>query len=74
MNGWIYQIPTVLLYNRIKAIFEHFHQKWKNASCGVQFRNLQIKYVTSLCTFEDIALRESHGKLHKKTSETLGAG
>ena len=27
----------------------------------------------SLCTFEDIDLRESHTGLHKKTSETLGA-
>ena len=28
----------------------------------------------SICTFEDIDLRESHAKLHKKPSETLGAG
>ena len=27
----------------------------------------------SFCTFEDIDLRESHAKLHKKLSETLGA-
>ena len=27
----------------------------------------------SLYTFEDIDLRESHAKLHKKRSETLGA-
>ena len=27
----------------------------------------------SFHTFEDIDLRESHAKLHKKTSETLGA-
>ena len=27
----------------------------------------------SFCTFEDIDLRESHAKLHKKTSETLDA-
>ena len=27
----------------------------------------------SFCTFEDIELRESHAKLHKKPSETLGA-
>ena len=26
----------------------------------------------SFCTFEDIDLRESHAKLHKKPSETLG--
>ena len=28
---------------------------------------------TSFCTFEDIDLRESHAKLHKKPTETLGA-
>ena len=27
----------------------------------------------SFCTFEDIDLQESHAKLHKKPSETLGA-
>ena len=27
----------------------------------------------SVCTFEDIDLRESNAKLHKKPSETLGA-
>ena len=27
----------------------------------------------SFYTFEDINLRESHAKLHKKSSETLGA-
>ena len=27
----------------------------------------------SFYTFEDIDLRESHGKLHKKPRETLGA-
>ena len=27
----------------------------------------------SFCTFEDIDLPESHAKLHKKPSETLGA-
>ena len=27
----------------------------------------------SFCTFEDIDLRESHPKVHKKRSETLGA-
>ena len=25
-------------YNRMEAFFENFHQKWKNASCGAQFR------------------------------------
>ena len=27
----------------------------------------------SFCKFEDIDVRESHAKLHKKPSETLGA-
>ena len=28
--------------------------------------------IKSFCTFQDIGLRESHGKIHKKPSETLG--
>ena len=32
-----------ILYDRIKASFENFHQKWKNASGGAQFRYFQIK-------------------------------
>ena len=44
----------------LRIFFENFHQKRKNVSCGAQF-------------FEDIDLRESHAKLHKKPSETLEA-
>ena len=33
----------LLLYNRIEAFSENFHQKWKNASCGAQFRYFQTK-------------------------------
>ena len=58
----------------MEASFENFHQKWKNASCGAQFRCFQIKLVknpSDMC--EDIDLRESHAKLHKNQSETLGA-
>ena len=50
MSGWIWEIPTIwvkelLLYNRngTEAFFENFHQKWKNASRGAQFRYFQIK-------------------------------
>ena len=32
-----------LLHNRIEVFFKNFHQKWKNASCGAQFRSFQIK-------------------------------
>ena len=28
-----------------KLFFEIFHQKWKNESCGAQFRYFQIKQV-----------------------------
>ena len=31
--------------NCIETFFENFHQKWKNASCGAQFRYFQIKKV-----------------------------
>ena len=34
---------TELLYKRIEAFLENFHQKQKNASCGAQFRYFQIK-------------------------------
>ena len=37
------RVKELLLYNRIEAFFENFHQKWKNASCGAQFRYFQIR-------------------------------
>ena len=40
-----FRVKELLLCNRMEAFFENFHQKWKNASCGAQFRYLQIKYV-----------------------------
>ena len=30
-------------FTTIEAFLENFHQKWKNASCGAQFRYFQIK-------------------------------
>ena len=36
-------VKELLLYNRIETFFKHFHQKWKNASCGAQFMHFQIK-------------------------------
>ena len=36
-------VKELLLYNRMEAFIENFHQKWKNASCGAQFRYFQIK-------------------------------
>ena len=42
-NSNVIYLRNVLLYNRIEAFFENFHQKWKNASCGAQFRYFQIK-------------------------------
>ena len=55
-----YRVKELLLNNCIEAFFKTFHQKWKNASCGAQV-NKEPFY-----TFEDIDLRESHAKLHKK--------
>ena len=40
-NG--FRVKELLLYNLIEAFLENFHQKWKNASCGAQFRYFQIK-------------------------------
>ena len=37
---WVKQVS---LYKRMEVFFENFHQKWKNASCGAQFRYFQIK-------------------------------
>ena len=54
----------------MEAFFENFHQKWKNASCGAHVNHVSKK---SFYTFEDIDLRESHAKLHKKPSEILEA-
>ena len=36
-------VEKLILYNRIETFFENFHQKWKNASCGAQFRYFQIR-------------------------------
>ena len=38
-----FSVKELLLYNRIEAFFENFHQMWKNAACGTQFRYFQIK-------------------------------
>ena len=68
-------VKELLLYNRMEAFFENFHQKWKNALCGAQFSHFQNQVSKkSFYTFEDIDLQESHAKLHKtEPSETLGA-
>ena len=40
---------------------------------SIQVLSNQLSKKKSFYTFEDIDLRESHAKLQKKTSETLGA-
>ena len=35
----------LLTYNCTETFFEKFDRKWKNASCGTQFRYFQIKEV-----------------------------
>ena len=37
------ELMNFYFYNRKEAVFENFHQKWKNASCGAQFKYFQIK-------------------------------
>ena len=57
----------------MEAFFENFHQKWKNASVRALFRlTSKSSNKKSFYTFEDIVLRKSHTKLHRKLSETLG--
>ena len=58
-----YLVKEVLLYNHIELFYENFHQKWKNASCGAQFKVLpnQVRK-KSFYMFEDIHLREFHAK------------
>ena len=65
-------VKELLLYNRLEAFFENFHQKWNNASCGAQFRYFQIKQVKNRSIRLKI-LTYDHAKVHKKLSETLGA-
>ena len=38
-----FSAKELLLYNRMEAFIENFHQKWENASYGAQFRYFQIK-------------------------------
>ena len=61
-----------LLYNRIGAFSENFHQKCINWSSIQVFPNYISK--KSFYTFKDIDLRESHVEVHKnrvKVLETL---
>ena len=69
-----YWVKELLLYNRMEAFFENFHQKWKKCIMwnSIQVLTNQVSK-KSFYTFEDIDLRESHAKLHKNPSETLGA-
>ena len=40
VSGWIngFELRNSYFTNRIEPFSENFHQKWKNASCGAQFR------------------------------------
>ena len=55
------RVKELLLYNRIWIMWN-----------SIQVLPNQVSK-KSFYTFEDIDLRESHAKLHKKPSETLGA-
>ena len=67
-------VKELLFFDRIGAFFENFHQKWKNASCGAQFRYFEINLVKSHSICLKILNYESPmRRVHKKPSETLGA-
>ena len=68
------RIKKLLLFNRIEAFLENFYQKWKNASCGTQFRYFQIKSVQNPFIRLKILTYESPMQSYIKIpSETLGA-
>ena len=67
-------VKELLPYNRIEAFFRKFSSEVEKC---IMWSSIQVlaNQVSkkSFCTSEDIDLRESHAKLHKKPSETLGA-
>ena len=57
-------IPTVLSSGTFtvqlhRSFFGNFHQKWKNGSCGAQFRHSQIKQVKNRSVRLKILTNES---------------
>ena len=58
----------------MEAFVENFHEKWKKCIMwnSIQVLPNQVRK-KSFYTSEDIDLRESHAKLHKKPNETRGA-
>ena len=79
MSGWNEEIPMALSYGTfILQPYGSFFQKFSSEveKCimwsSVHVLPNQVSK-QSFYMFEDIDLRESHAKLHKKLSETLGA-
>ena len=57
----------------MEAFFENFHQKWKNASCGAQFRYFQIKQVKNRSIRLKILTYESPMRRYIKTERNSGS-
>ena len=55
----------------MKAFFENFHQKWKNASCGTQFRYFQIKGVKNPSIYLKILTYENPMKSYIRNQVKL---
>ena len=68
------KVKELLLYNRIEAFSRRISSEVENC---IKWNSIQVlpNQVSKkfFYTFEDIDLRESHAKLHKKPNETLGA-
>ena len=79
MSEWIWEIPTILSQGTFTLQpYKSFIQKFASevAKC-IMWSSIQVlpNQVSrkSFYTFEDIDLWESHAKVHKKPSKTLGA-
>ena len=67
-------VKELFLYSRIRSFFRKFSSGVEKCIMWSSIQVLQNQVSKkSFYTFEDIDLRESHAKLHKKSSETLGA-
>ena len=70
-----FQVKDLLLYNRTEVFFSRKFTS-EVGKCiiwsSIQVPSTQVSK-KSFYTPEDTDLRESHAKLHKKLSETLGA-
>ena len=80
VSEWIQEIPTVLSHGTFTLqpygnFFLNFLSEVEKCIMwsSIQVLPSQVSKKKSSYTFEDIDLRESHAKLHKRPSGTLGA-